>query len=231
MTSIRRLRSLAGALTIALTGVPVASAATDTPVVAADTLTAAGVFADLPISVLDLLKTNTRLDMLDYFRADSIWQAPNTMGGTSSLDKVTPDYLNVTLTSVSNLEIKILPVKNGAIAMTVYTVGKPDGASDSEVRFFDSSMRLLPTERYFKLPDLKYFLDIPKGVKDSDLLSHIPFPSIRLSASSESDMLTGVMTLGPYMPTEDLDAVKPYLRPEVQWKWDGRRFQFIKPSK
>lgn len=233
MTSTSRSRLRAGAVTIALTGVSVASAATGTPAVSepADSLSASRVFADLPISVLDLIKPNTRLDMLDYFRADSVWQAPNTMGGTSHLNTVTPDYLSVSVTAVSRLDIKILPSKTGPIAMTVYTVGESDGTSDSEVRFFDASMKPLPTDRYFKLPDLKDFLDLPKGVKASEVLEHLPFPTIRLDVSEHGDDLTGRLTLGPQMPREDYDAVEPYVRPEVRWIWDGRRYRAVKPSK
>ena len=41
-------------------------------IVAHDTITASEAFVELPISVLDLIDKSRRMDMLDYYAADSI---------------------------------------------------------------------------------------------------------------------------------------------------------------
>ncbi len=229
-----------GALFIALTGVSAAASAAGTFAVSMEassvaqgadttaTLTASEVFVNLPVDVLDMLKRNTRLDMLDYMGADSVWVAPNAFQGTSQLVSVSPDFLEVRLTEVSDLKIKILPTPKGKMAMTIYTVGAPEKGADSDIRFFDAALKPLPTEKYFRVPDLKYFLDLPKGTKDKEVLSHLPFPTILLDIAPGSDTLTGRLTLGPHMPCEDAEAIQPYIRPAVTWTWTGKDFRLDK---
>lgn len=45
-------------------------------IVAHDTITASEAFVELPISVLDLIDKSRRMDMLDYYAADSIAKIP-----------------------------------------------------------------------------------------------------------------------------------------------------------
>ncbi len=160
--------------------------------------------------------------------ADSVWVAPNAFQGTSQLVSVSPDFLEVRLTEVSDLKIKMLPTPKGKMAMTIYTVGAPEKGADSDIRFFDAALKPLPTEKYFRVPDLKYFLDLPKGTKDKEVLSHLPFPTILLDIAPGSDTLTGRLTLGPHMPCEDAEAIQPYIRPAVTWTWTGKDFRLDK---
>ena len=107
-------------------------------------LTATSVFAEAPLEALDMIRPSTRLDMLDYYtQADSIMTAVNALGGECRLVTVTPDYLKVSVTPISTLEIKVLPIGKKRIVMTLYTVGEDSSAMDSEVRFFDSQLRPL----------------------------------------------------------------------------------------
>ena len=50
--------------------------------------TAAKAFVTAPQTVLPLLDSTTRLDMLDYYEADSIYRVKNALEGLSSLDTV-----------------------------------------------------------------------------------------------------------------------------------------------
>ncbi len=106
-----------------------------------ESLTASEVFANIPLEVLDMLRPSTRLDMLDYYsHADSLWVAPDALGGKSQLLQVAPDYLKVSVTPVSTLEIKILPSKKGDIIMTLYTV------SDTTLSAIESRHWLRPSK-------------------------------------------------------------------------------------
>ena len=87
-----------------------------------DLLTASKVFADAPLEVLDMLRPSTRLDMLDYYiQADSMLNATDALGGTSRIELMSPDYMKVSVTPVSTLEIKILSQGKRQIVMTLYT--------------------------------------------------------------------------------------------------------------
>lgn len=202
-----------------------AARAERSPVTAPDTLTAREVFTRLPLGVLDLLNRSTRLDMLDYYDADSLWRAPNAMEGYSRLNEVRPDYLSVEVTEVSNLTIRILNAKKGVVVMTLYTVGTDEEGRDTEIQFFDSALNPLPTDKFISIPRPEDFLDIPKGVNRKEIEALIPFPTIEWAVAADAPILTGRMTLGNHLPIESADRLRPLLRPEITRVWDGTKWK------
>lgn len=208
-----------------------------------DTISARRAFVELPATTLDLLPYDTRLDMLDYFDVDSIYRAPNTMDGRSWLETVTPDYVKVVMTSVSTLEIKVLPGgKRGDTVMTVYTIGGGTQAADSEVQFYDASLRPLDASKLFKPAVLFDFVEVPKDTKGKaeksatesspltkrDIEALVPFPTVEYFASPENTDLTGRLTVGKYMDLESYRRLEPYLTGPVTYRWDGSRFRLDK---
>ncbi len=205
-----------------------------------DTISARRAFVELSATTIDLLSRDTRLDMLDYFDVDSIYRAPNTMDGRSWLETVTPDYLKVVMTSVSTLEIKILPGgKRGDTVMTIYTIGGGTQAADSEVQFYDAALRPLDASKLFKPAVLFDFVEVPKAPKEKsntqeapltkrDIESLVPFPTVEYLASPENTNLTGRLTVGKYMDIESYQRLEPYLTGPVTYRWDGSRFRLDK---
>lgn len=96
-------------------------------------LSARGFFVRLQSPSLEILGKSTRLDMLDYWDADSVYKATNAIGGLSWLCAVSQDYLKVQVTPVSALELKILPLGKGSVVMSVYTVGGESQADRKSV--------------------------------------------------------------------------------------------------
>lgn len=196
-----------------------------------DTITARQVFADLPISVLDLLSRSTRLDMLDYYDVDSLWQATNSLGGPSVLERVTPDYLSVRLTPVSTLQVCILPRDEKAdkpVVMTLYTIGERQEAPDTEINFFDSDLQPVDGSRYFKMPELKDFFDLPKGapVKMKELEQAVSFPTVSYVAiPGEPYRIVGRLTVESCLSQESKELIAPYLRKGLEWSWNGKKFR------
>lgn len=188
------------------------------------TLTARKVFEQIQSPALELLRQTSRLDMLDYWDVDSVYVVKNAMNGASYLQEMTPDYLKVSVTPVSSFEIKLLPVKEGQIIMTIYTVGGERQASDSQIDFYDSKLRHLDSKRYYSAPDLKYFFNIPKGSETSmkELREMIPFPTVEYSASPDTDNLTAKLTAGEYMNVDDRNIMQLFLRPEIVMQWKGK---------
>lgn len=187
-------------------------------------LTARNVFERLQTPSLELLKQTTRLDMLDYWDADSVYKAKNAMNGESWLETVTPDYLKLNITPVSTLEIKLLPAGKETVAMTIYTVGGEGQARDSMIEFYDLSLNPLDASLYFVEPDLKVFFDIPKGSATSmkEIREMIPFPTVEYSAAPGTDDLTGRLTVGAYMNVDDWNIARLFLRPEIVIPWKGK---------
>lgn len=194
-------------------------------------ITARQVFVDLPVSVLDILSRSTRLDMLDYYDVDSLWQATNSLGGPSVLERVTPDYLSVRLTPVSTLQVCLLPRKKGGpLVMTLYTIGARQQAPDTEINFFDSDLKPVEASRYFKMPELKEFFDIPKGapVKMKELEQAVSFPTVAYVAiPGEPYRLLGRLTVESSLSQESKELIAPYLRKGLEWSWDGKKFSVV----
>ncbi|MDE5794314.1 MAG: DUF3256 family protein, partial [Muribaculaceae bacterium] len=174
-------------------------------------LTASKVFAEAPLEVLDMLRPSTRLDMLDYYtQADSLVAVQNALGGQSKFELVAPDYLKVSITPISTLEIKVLPIKKDQIIMTLYTVGSDSLAADTRVNFFDSSMKPLAAEKYLKAPALKDFYNLKNSsLKESDIVEKIPFESIVYSTGPGDTPLTSTLTTLKTLSQEDQDLLTP----------------------
>lgn len=192
--------------------------------------TARYVFQELKASSLEILPLQTRLDMLDYWDVDSVYKASNKMEGLSWLETVTPDYLKVKITPVSTLEIKILPEKKTKLAMTIYTVGDDVQAQDSEVKFYDENMTEVPTDKHFKLPQVKDFFEIPKGsaTKMKEIEDMIPFPTIALSANPDNDFLDARLTVEQYINEDDWNIAKLFLKPQVKYEWKKDKYELWK---
>ncbi len=176
---------------------------------ASDSLTASKVFADIPLEVLDLIRPSARLDMLDYYeQADSILTVQNALGGTSHLEQVTPDYLKVSVTPVSTLEIKLLQSGKNKVILTLYTTN-----SDTEVSFFDSNFSPLPTDKFLKAPTLKDFFDLRgSNVTEKERKEKFTFTTIQYSSGPGATPLTATFTTLETLSQEDRDLLTPLLR-------------------
>lgn len=219
-----------------LVGVMMALCAVISPVyavkVAGDTLTAGEVFVRLPLKTLDILRKTTRMDMLDYYAADSIYKAPNGMEGLSELVLVRPDYLDVKITPVTKMQILTFDTGKNPAAMTLYTIGGEGQAYDTDVAFFDASMQELPRKKYLQYPDILDFFDVPdKQVKDR-IEDIIPFPTIEFIPSPDSKDLQAKLTVGEFLGREDYDYIKKYMKSDpLIYRWNGKKYDLLKRSK
>lgn len=194
-------------------------------------VTAAEAFADMPLNVLDLLDRSTRLDMLEYARIDSVYDAYNRLEGKSHIDRLTPTWLKATLTDVSTLEIKILPSKKyGAVIMTLYTVGSEMQAADTGIEFFTPGMKPIPLKDCMPRPDVTDFFDLPKGSATSkqEIRDMIPFPVYEATSSPDSADLTLRLNLGNDIDRDNLNILRLFLRPDITYRWDGKKYKLIK---
>lgn len=185
------------------------------------------VFEHLQTPALEILSRSTRLDMLDYYEADSIYYARNLMEGKSNLDTVAPGYLRLHPTAVSTFEIKLLPMRGDTLIMTLYTVGAGSQAPDTEISFYNRALTSLPSHNYFPLPALIDFLDLKK--KDAPDLKQVeeivPFPTMEFNASADSNDITGRLTAGLYLSMEDRERLLPLMRDEVVFVWTGSKYK------
>lgn len=192
--------------------------------------TARYVFEKLHCPALEILPSTTRLDMLDYWDVDSVYKASNVMEGLSWLEAVSPTFLKVKVTPVSELEIKILPIKKGKIAMTINTIGDDVQAQDSQVKFYDMNLAELPVEKYLEDPQLKDFFDIPKGsvTKMKEIEGMIAFPTIAFNANANDDNLEARLTVEKYIDEDDWNIARLFLKPSITLQWHKERYKLLK---
>lgn len=194
----------------------------------ADTLSVRDVFVNLPLKSLDILSKTTRLDMLDYYSVDSIYKARNGMEGLSELVKVTPDYLDVKITPVTSMQILMLHSKKGPVSAVLYTVGGEGQSPDTDVTFFAEDMKELPREKYLEYPDILEFFNIPDRDVKKKIEDVVPFPTIEFKATPESTDLTARLTVGEYMGKENYEYIKQYLKPQLEFYWNGKKYELKK---
>lgn len=183
-----------------------------------DALSARKVFEKIQSPALETLRQSTRLDMLDYWDADSVFKAKNEVKGESWLLDVSPRYLKVQVSPVSTYEIKLLPAKKGDMVMTVYTVGSDTQARDSRVDFYDASLSPLDAAKYFKTPRLKDFFEIPKNadVNMADIAEVIPFKTVEYTVSPDEDVITARLTVATFLSEENRKLIEKYLKPGIK---------------
>lgn len=192
-----------------------------------EALTVKEVFGKIEISPLEILPKSTRLDMLDYMDVDSVYKASNVKEGLSWIESMNDTYMKVRLTTVSSLEIKILPVKKGQVVMTVYTVGSSPQAADSQVEFFDEDLKPLEVSKHLKIPELKDFFEIPKGSLTSmkEIRQMVPFPTVAYCAFPDSDALEARLTVEDYISPDDWNIIKLFVKPEIKAEWKKEKFE------
>lgn len=195
---------------------------------------AAKFFTDMPLSVMEMISRSKRMDMLDYYEADSIYHAPNGMEGFSYLEKVTPTYLKLSLTPVSTMSVAVLPLKNDTIYQCIYTLGSDTQAHDSEIKFYDKNYNDLNTKIYIALPGLKSFVDASSKKKKGDIAmieQAIPFPTITYSFDPETSILTARLTSEELIGKEGYNKVSGFLKTEICYIWNGKRYELQKSLK
>lgn len=193
-----------------------------------DTLSIRDVFVNLPLKTLDILSRSTRLDMLDYYSVDSIYKAPNGMEGLSELVKVTPDYLAAKITPVTGMQILMLRAPKGPACAVLYTIGGEGQAPDTDVTFLNEEMVELPREKYLEYPEILDFFNIPDKNVRNKIEDLVPFPTIEFIADPQTSALTAKLTVGEYMGKENFDFVKKYMKPELKFRWNGKKYELVK---
>ncbi len=109
-------------------------------------------FANAPDEVFPLLTRNNRLDCLDFAEGKVNMEVKNRGDGQTRIDSMTNDYLRISMTAKSRVELRMLPATDQQpqrICMIRTYMGP---AEDSQVSLYDTHWQLLGTvER--PLPD------------------------------------------------------------------------------
>lgn len=165
--------------------------------------------------VLKSLPASKRADMLAYYDVDRLMPTETNFGENATLKKVTGDYISLTTSASSDVQMKMLTSGRDTMLLVVNTVKMP--AYDSRVRLFDKNWKEINPSKAIKLAKMEDFIAIPKGskLKKEDILGQIRFPIISYTVDSASSQVTARQELKDFMSKDEYAKIEPYLKETV----------------
>lgn len=187
---------------------------------------AADLFTSAPQNVFPLLDQNTRLDMVDYYKNGMSTPSQNSLDGRSLITEMTPASLTVKMTDSSAMQIMELKGSKGTVVALISTVATP--GLDSNIKFFDSDWKPLPTESYFVKPGWKEWLTDSGRQNQDEVTMQVPFMLASYRIDPESGTLTLTNNLSHFLDKALYDDLSTYLRPQLIYLWNGKNYTLQK---
>lgn len=187
---------------------------------------AADLFTSAPQNVFPLLDQNTRLDMVDYYKNGMSTPSQNSLDGRSLITEMTPASLTVKMTDSSAMQIMELKGSKGTVVALISTVATP--GLDSNIKFFDSDWKPLPTESYFVKPGWKEWLTDRGRQNQDEVTMQVPFMLASYRIDPESGTLTLTNNLSHFLDKALYDDLSTYLRPQLVYLWNGKNYTLQK---
>lgn len=176
-------------------------------------------FLKMPVELLPLLKENDRLDLIDLYEAKMNIPVTNRLDGKSSIKMLTDNYMYLTLSASSSMQIKMLTDVNGDTLLCVVNTVSAE-AADSRIRLYKNDWQ--PVENgFFDTPAIVDFFIQSDSTKEALELADIYL--VELNLSPEDNTLVAEYTLPRYMNKEDAARILPLLH-KIVYIWDGRGF-------
>ena len=162
------------------------------------------VVRQMPDSIVPYLKQNALLDFIDFIDSGMKAEVNNELGGKSQLAELTDDYASFTLNVTSQIQLRLLDVKETIddahqIICMVRTFG--DDFRESTIGFYSVNWRPLPIEKRIVLPSYMHHI----------LLSS-KAPELTVERETYMDMPAN----------EEQKAIDKSL---ILLKWDGETFK------
>ncbi len=177
-------------------------------------------FVKMPVNLLPLLKGNDRLDLLDLYDAKLDIKVTNRLDGKSSLKELTRDYLLLSLSPSSSMQIKMLPSHNGDTLLCVVNTVTAE-AADSRIRLYAKDWQPV-NEAFFTPPAISDFFTPSDSV--GELLDLADIYLVELKLSPDDNTLVAEYTLPRYMSKDEAERVLPSLH-KIVYVWDGKEFR------
>ena len=180
-------------------------------------------FVTMPDSITPLLTKNDRLDFIDFIDSHMSAVVTNRLDGKSRMTQLTDDYIHIEYTPISDITMKLLPVSDTTRILCMVTTMKT-AVRDSRISFYSEGWKPLRANKLFSEPRMKqFFTDEPN---DSALQARqkldIYFKTYSLSP--QDNTLTCRLTTLDFLSAADREAVKPYVREELNYDWNGAKF-------
>ena len=181
----------------------------------------AEVFRTMPDSIVRLLTDNDRMDLLDFAESNMTARVTNRLDGKSTLNILTDDYLHLTVTTLSSLQMRLFPLNDGRQAVVVVkTVAGP--AKDSILKIYTSDWsEQLEMEQHVTAPSLDAYWTKPFDEMTEEELQVVRLLDpvlIQISLSAERNGILFQRSFGMLAKADQPQAEKLLRSIEVSWK-------------
>ncbi|MCD7933203.1 MAG: DUF3256 family protein [Tannerellaceae bacterium] len=184
-------------------------------------------FIDIPDRLLPQLEAEWRKDLIDLYKEGKEARLQNLIGGESSIEKLTDDYLLLRSSSRGTVEMKLLPlVNNTHIICMITTVDGP--VADSRIDFFTTEWTPLEASGLYTPVTGEWFRkeNITPDEEGEYYLKRLDMDLIRYTLSPDNQTLTAYYTTPLYLSREEREKVLPYLKNEPKiYSWNKSLFK------
>lgn len=174
------------------------------------------VFIKAPVSVLPTIDTNTRLDMVDYFKGGMTTDSPTTLNGAARVTAL--DNRHIEFLTSDNGRIAMWPVKYGKDSVTVVVKTVDIPASDSRVELYGwPEWRLIDSGDCGVIAD--WVIDpARKEGRVEDVENALGFMTATASFDPASGKITYVPTVAGVITEAEFEKVAPYVQKSRTFK-------------
>ena len=185
------------------------------------------IFVNLPDSIEPLLTKVNKEDCVDFLDSGMKAVVKNRFDRSAELKVLTSDYLQMQLSDVSTLELKLLPLKDPVrVICMVKTVCA--SACDSDIRFFDTKWNELDASDFLKYPvEDVFYLPLDSLTDDvQELRAKADICLMKASLSADDSSLTWEYTTPLTLHKDDREKLIPLLLKEpLVMQWVEGRFE------
>lgn len=189
-------------------------------------------WASMPDSLIPYLSKSNRIEMADLKGMNVKAEVKNAYDDNCILDTITSDFMSVTLSESSYLQMGLLPYNGSQIICMVYGFKSP--LPECELRFYSSEWRML--DMYVGGKSCR-FLDDAEHISTSllckpDSMSEDRYKEIKAMiepmmveikiSPNEKSVIFDMKS--PILKKDDSDAIKSIIR-QIKFKWNGIIFK------
>ncbi len=181
-------------------------------------------FVEMPDSIMPLLVKNNRLDMLDYMDIGMSAKVKNKLGGESEMTLLKDDMISISMTDVTEYDIKLFYGKDSLVTIAVIETVK-GGYSDSNISFYNTKWEKLSTTNLIKMPVLEDFIN-KKSLRNEEnkkLLDELIYRMFVVDVAPDTNTLSVAFSSAEYIIDKDVrNAI--FARYSIIYRWNGKKF-------
>lgn len=192
--------------------------------IAAQAVTMKSFFLGMPAVLLPTLPVSARNDLVDFFENNQRAEVPALFNNSCVLSAFGNDYLRLETSSVSNIQIKRLPVADSSVFLLINTVNGP--LSDSRARLFTSEWKEV---KGFAMPEIypRMLLDASRvSEEEMDRFDRICRFFVGMNADPSAPEVRVTVFINDEVPPELLLSYKDLYSESLTLTWTGEGFRF-----